>query len=194
MFTRILVPTDFSPCADAALNHARAIADKFEASLQLLHVVRDPVATTTGTESHAYHYAFHYFDGVPDLVELRDVLLREAGRQIVQRITAADRTGLHAVGEAVIGFGARTVVEYAESYGADLIVMGTHGGGMSQLPIGRFAGHVIRTAPCAVMAVCEGGSKGSSPDTRSQLEDTRGENPPHREVARERGPASRRRT
>jgi hypothetical protein len=46
---------------------------------------------------------------------------------------------------------------------------------MSQLPIGRFAGHVIRTAPCAVMAVCEGGSKGSSPDTRSQLEDTRDE-------------------
>jgi hypothetical protein len=126
----------------------------------------------TGVESLDHHYAAHYFDGVPELVELRDVLLREAGRQIVQRITALDGTGLHAAGEVVIGFGVRTVVEYAKSCGADLIVMGTHGGGMSQLPIGRFAGRVIRTAPCAVMSVCEGRAKRSCPDTKGQLEDT----------------------
>jgi len=157
MFTRILVATDFSPCADVALNHARAIAEKFRASLHLLHVVRDPVTTAmTGVESADHHYAAHYFDGVPNLVELRDVLLRDAARQMMRRIAALDRTGVHAAGEAVIGLGVRTVVEFAESYGADLIVMGTHGGGMSQLPIGRFAGRVIRNARCAVMSVCEG--------------------------------------
>jgi len=157
MFTRILVATDFSPCADAALNYAREIADKFRASLHLLHVVRDPVTTAmTGVESADHHYAAHYFDGVPNLVELRDVLLRDAARQMMRRIAALDRTGVHAAGEAVIGLGVRTVVEFAESYGADLIVMGTHGGGMSQLPIGRFARRVIRNAPCTVISVCEG--------------------------------------
>jgi nucleotide-binding universal stress UspA family protein len=164
------------------------MADKFGASLRLLHVVRDPFTTMmTGVqESHDHHHGAHYFDGVPDLVELRDVLIREAGKQIVQRIAALDRAGLHAAGEAVIGVGARNVVDYAASHGVDLIVMGTHGGGRSHLLIGRFAGRVIRTAPCAVMAVCKGGSKGSSPDTRSQLEDAREPLPDRRHDARPR--------
>ncbi len=174
MFTRILVPTDFSPCADVALNHARAIADKFGASLHLLHVVRDPVTTAmAGVESADHHYAAHYFDGVPNLIELRDVLLREAGMQIARRIAALDRTGVPAAGEAVIGFGVRTVVEFAAAYGADLIVMGTHGGGMSQLPIGRFAGRTIRTAPCAVMIISEGRARTSRPNTKGPLEEAR---------------------
>jgi nucleotide-binding universal stress UspA family protein len=150
------------------------MADKFGASLRLLHVVRDPFTTMmTGVqESHDHHHGAHYFDGVPDLVELRDVLIREAGKQIVQRIAALDRAGLHAAGEALMGFDARNVVDYAASHGVDLIVMGTHGGGRSRLLIGRFAGRVIRTAPCAVMTVCQAGGKRCSPDARN-----RGENP-----------------
>ena len=39
MFNRILVPTDFSKPSDAALAHARRLADGMGASLHVLHVV-----------------------------------------------------------------------------------------------------------------------------------------------------------
>ena len=39
MFSRILVPTDFSEHSDMALEHARALATKFGSTLHLLHVL-----------------------------------------------------------------------------------------------------------------------------------------------------------
>ena len=44
MFTRILVPTDFSEPSEAALDYARALAGKFGASLHVLHVFDAPFA------------------------------------------------------------------------------------------------------------------------------------------------------
>src|SRR5687768_6221861 len=38
MFTRILVPIDFSPPSDAALAYARRLAGTFESVLHLLHI------------------------------------------------------------------------------------------------------------------------------------------------------------
>ena len=42
--TTILVPTDFSETADAALAYAKRLAGCLGASLHLLHVFRDPYA------------------------------------------------------------------------------------------------------------------------------------------------------
>ncbi len=44
MFTRILVPTDFSEPSEAALDYARVLAGKFGASLHVLHVFDAPFA------------------------------------------------------------------------------------------------------------------------------------------------------
>jgi nucleotide-binding universal stress UspA family protein len=45
--TRILVPTDFSPTADAALTYAKTLAARLGASLHLVHVFADPYGATT---------------------------------------------------------------------------------------------------------------------------------------------------
>ena len=42
--TRILVPTDFSRDADAAMHYAIDLAKPFGAIVELLHVVEDPLA------------------------------------------------------------------------------------------------------------------------------------------------------
>ena len=48
--TRILVPTDFSVTADAALEYAFGLAERFGASIQLLHVLDGTVDVTVLTD------------------------------------------------------------------------------------------------------------------------------------------------
>lgn len=49
---------------------------------------------------------------------------------------------------------AESIVEYATSAAAGLIVMGTHGrGGMAHLRMGSVAEAVVRAAPCPVVTV-----------------------------------------
>ena len=144
MFTKILVPTDFSLGADAALTYARALAEKFGASLQLVHILEDPVtAMLMSVDSY-----------VPNLEEMREAMLREAATHMDSRLTDADRSTLHATGEAFFGFGARSIVTYAADRGIDLIVMGTHGrGALKHLLMGSVAERVVRWAPCPVLTV-----------------------------------------
>ena len=40
--TRILVPVDFSAHSDRALRYATTLADRFNATVEVLHVVEDP--------------------------------------------------------------------------------------------------------------------------------------------------------
>jgi len=132
MFTRILVPTDFSASSAAALDYARMLAAQFGASLHLLHVlengfllptVADPQTVETGT-----------------LRQLRELLTTEdLKRGAVSVVLRSDAV-------------ADEIVTYARSNGIDLIVMGTHGrGGLAHLLKGSVAERVVRTAPCMVL-------------------------------------------
>ena len=53
IISRILVPTDSSDTSDGALEYARVLAGRFNASLHLLHVVDDPFVTD-GLAAEAY--------------------------------------------------------------------------------------------------------------------------------------------
>jgi nucleotide-binding universal stress UspA family protein len=48
--SRILVPTDFSRCADHALDHAVLLAERLEAGIALLHVDESLVLTLAGLQ------------------------------------------------------------------------------------------------------------------------------------------------
>jgi nucleotide-binding universal stress UspA family protein len=48
---RILVPTDFSVCSDAALKYGRALTEAFGATLHLLHIVQDPYTQPWAAEA-----------------------------------------------------------------------------------------------------------------------------------------------
>jgi nucleotide-binding universal stress UspA family protein len=134
----ILVPTDFSATSDAALEYAREVAERFGASLHLLHVLQDPfVNGPLATEAY-----------LTDTPGVRTTILEDAKARIAHRLTATD----HA--EVVFGRGAETIVEYAADRRIDLIVMGTHGRtGMAHLLLGSVAERVVRTAPCPVLTV-----------------------------------------
>src|SRR5262245_26311411 len=114
--TRVLVPTDFSATADAALDYAYGLAERFGASIELLHVLDDPFVVD-GMAAEAY---------ISEGPALRTAMLQEAQERLRHR--AAPRTGIPSVtSEVLFGHGARTIAEYAADRGVDLIVMGTHG-------------------------------------------------------------------
>ena len=145
MFKRILVPTDFSPPSDAALEYARSVAARYGAALQLLHVAEDPYRAI---------YSGEVF--VPEIEGLRDEILADTSRRLKERLRPSDVTELHASAESIIGTPAGSIVEYAGGHDIDLIVMGTHGrGGMAHLLMGSVAERVVRTAPCPVLTVRE---------------------------------------
>lgn len=142
--TRILVPTDFSATSDAALAHARRLAEQFGASLHLVHAFAEPYAAT-GADLYGI---------VP--LPVREDLLRDAEARLEERLPRAEREKNGGTAEVIHGLPATAIVRHAANIGADLIVMGTHGrGGVAHLLLGSVAERVVRTAPCPVLTIRE---------------------------------------
>jgi nucleotide-binding universal stress UspA family protein len=155
MFTRILVPTDFSATADVALEYARGLARESGATLKLLHVLEDP-STPAGLVADMY---------TPEQPDLRTALIKEAQTRLSRCLLPTDAN--HATTtEVIFGGGARTIVDYAASTGVDLIVMGTHGRtGLKHFVMGSVAEEVVRTAACPVLTVRHPGTPATIPAT-----------------------------
>jgi nucleotide-binding universal stress UspA family protein len=149
-FARILVPTDFSPPSAAALATAKELAARFGASIHLLHVLEDPYATAG--------FAAEVYGCLPP--GLKEAWLKTAETQMLAAFPEREREPFRATAAVAFGSSARTIVEYADANGFDLIVMGTHGrGGVAHLLIGSVAERVVRTAFCPVLTVREMGAQ-----------------------------------
>lgn len=131
----VLVAVDFGEASEAALTYARNFARNFGARLHILHVMENTFLRLRATDPR--------------------VLETAATRQLVGRLTDADRRTLRAV--TVIRTSdapAEEIVQYAKDEQIDLIVMGTHGrAAVAHLLMGSVAERVVRTAPCPVLTV-----------------------------------------
>src|SRR5688572_31954588 len=72
---RVLVPTDFSATADAALDYASLVAEGFGGSIQLLHVLDDPFVSE-GLTAEAY---------ISEAPVLRSAMLNDARSRLAHR-------------------------------------------------------------------------------------------------------------
>ena len=152
---RILVPTDFSESADAALAYAKTLAGCLGASLHLLHVYTDPYGPSV--------YVPEVYVPVPP--EAREQALENARARLAERLDAEEETRFRGTCEVVTGLTAKEIVKYAADHEMTLIVMGTHGRrGVAHLLLGSVAEHVVRTAPCPVLTV-RGTAKGEKRST-----------------------------
>ena len=140
---KILVATDFSEAADAALAYGRALARTFGATLHVLHVADDMYMRLGGDA---------YAAVLPDLQQ--DVE-RQAKDRLVQLLVDDDSMPLPT--ESVVitsGATAPAIVNYAANADIDLIVVGTHGrSAVAHLLMGSVAERVVRTARCPVLTV-----------------------------------------
>ena len=141
----ILVPTDFSQSADAALDYAVSLAAKLDAKIHVLNVI--------GTRALGGELGAMLTSGM-----LEDLF--EANRKGLERLVT-ERAGKCAFAPVELETGdARTeILQAIPRLAIDLVVMGTHGRrGFSRVLLGSVAEAVARVAPCPVLLVRQGAS------------------------------------
>ncbi|HTR50780.1 MAG TPA: universal stress protein [Kofleriaceae bacterium] len=139
--TRILVPVDFSPNSEHALDYAVNLASRLDATVHVLNVIGIPTL------------------GVPELgvavtSGVIDSIVRE-NQDAVDKLVAARKTKAKlADGILRTGDPRDTILQVAAEIGADLIVMGTHGRrGLTRALVGSVAEAIVRTSPVPVLTL-----------------------------------------
>lgn len=139
----LLVPTDFSEASECALRYGRALAHAFGASLHVVHVIEDLVATAWAAEVY-----------VTSLPALREEIEKDAQERLARLLDADERERLHARVVLLNGNPFVEILRYARAHEIDLIVLGTHGRGpVAHMLLGSVAEKVVRKATCPVLAV-----------------------------------------
>lgn len=138
-YQRILLATDFAPESTAIAERAAELAQHYGAELALLHVV----------EYIALEYPADI--AIPETFELEATLVARAREQLA---ALAQGLGLPETGQRVeVGATKTEIIRVAREWGADLIVLGSHGRHGLALLLGSTANAVLHSAPCDVLAV-----------------------------------------
>ncbi|MEX2597464.1 MAG: universal stress protein [Salibacteraceae bacterium] len=139
---KILVPTDFSECAENAVEIAASIAKKMDARLYILHVMDIPVYDRNDSFQS-------YTDTSEGLFWIK--LVKKRFKELFQKPFL---NGVNAVEVLQFDGVYDTITNQAEEHGIDLIVMGSHGdSGAHEVFIGSNTEKVVRLADCPVLTV-----------------------------------------
>ena len=140
---RILVPTDFSEPAAAALSWASTLARELDCDLHLLHVVPEPYAYPWGSE----------ISTVP-LTEILAESEKGAAERLEQLVADTKLPQNRVRTGAVIGSPVDQILSEISAKNIDLVVVGTHGRGMvGHLLLGSVAERLVRRSPVPVLTV-----------------------------------------
>ena len=127
----LLIPTDFSACARVAVDAGLQLAERFGASVHLLHVL-PPVADAFAPDALQDQHNAEVL-----LKELREM------RPDLDVRLALPRGRLYQI-----------VADYTAQHGVDFIVMGSHGSsGKSEYFIGSRTQRVVRLVHCPILVV-----------------------------------------
>lgn len=147
VFSRILIPVDFSPCSEEAFRVALTLARIFQAEVLLLHVVDTKSLDAlnalglalpsegTGQRKRLRHHARLNARRLLQLEEAKGVTIRRLLAEGVPFVEIARTARLEKV---------------------DLVVMGSYGGkvgNVDKIFFGSTAEKVVRTAGCPVLTV-----------------------------------------
>ncbi|WP_049898238.1 universal stress protein [Halococcus agarilyticus] len=137
MYENILLPYDGSEGAAEVLHHASEVAHWADATIQVLYVAdttRDSVTVVGG--------------------EPVDVLERKGEEIVGEAAKTLDTLGVPYDTDVAQGNPAPTIVDYAERYDQDLVVMPTHGReGISRYLVGSVSEKVVRLSSVPVLTV-----------------------------------------
>ena len=135
MYDDILLPFDGSDGAVEILDHAGDLAHWADATVHVLFVADTTRNSVTVVEDRT----------VDSLVRRGEAVVEEARKHL-------DAPGVACETDVVQGDPAPTIVEYADRYGHDLVVMPTHGReGISRYLVGSVTENVVRRSSVPVL-------------------------------------------
>jgi nucleotide-binding universal stress UspA family protein len=141
LFKKILVPIDGSDTADKAMRMALDMARESLASVRFMHVIDDD----------------RYFSSYEFSADLRTYAFDNAKKLLQNAMDAAAALGVNADTQLINKPGQRlgeNVADEAQNWGADLVVVGTHGHrGLGRVLLGSGAEQVVRLSPVPVLMV-----------------------------------------
>jgi len=137
MFDRLLFPTDGSDGAAAVFDHVLDVAAAHDATVHVLNVADTTRESVTQLQGR-----------VVDTLE-------QAGAETVREAaTRASDRGVPTVTEVLQGEPYRTIVDYAETYDIDLVIMPTHGRrGLERFLLGSTTERVVRRSEVPVLTI-----------------------------------------
>lgn len=134
-FNTILFPVDFSSRCRAAAGYVRALGQRFNSRIILLHVVEPRI----GVPGHPEHGAIEIDTG-------------ETARELLDSFLTRELRGLNVDRQLVDGIPVIRIIETAEAEKAGLIVIPTHGyGGFRRVIFGSLTSTVLHRSPCPVL-------------------------------------------
>jgi nucleotide-binding universal stress UspA family protein len=143
MFRTILCATDFSPCAEHALEHAVAWATQQQAALQLVHV-HAPTPYPLPPGGGAY-------------VRIEREYVAALHESMTERVRRLHERWPRVHGRVIHGPPAWAIVELASAIEADLVVMGTSGhSAVAHALLGSVADRVLRGSRIPLLLVPHG--------------------------------------
>ena len=144
-WTKILWPTDFSEASQAARPYAKLLADRFQATLHVIHVV---------PEFPSVYIPF--FEDTLTYLRSWEETVNHAKAKLEHVAQGLEGEGYRVVYELLEGVPHQQILEYADRIDADVIVMGTKGlTGLEGLVIGSVTERVVRAAKHPVLSVRE---------------------------------------
>ncbi|CAM2066521.1 Universal stress protein [Sulfidibacter corallicola] len=136
---KILLPTDFSPCASAALSTALFYADTLGAELHILHAIVRPEQE----ESLPFPDPDELERAMQKVAEVEMQKLLHTYKELPLDIVEITRRGITNSG---------VILDYIQKNEIDMTVMGTHGRtGLKHFFLGSVAEEVVRLSECPVI-------------------------------------------
>ncbi|MFT6883703.1 MAG: nucleotide-binding universal stress UspA family protein [Marinoscillum sp.] len=139
---KILVPTDFSDCAQNATDTAFSLAEKFGSELHFYHYVNLPLDWT--------HFDAAHGAVSPNLSSQT----YEANQKLKDLAKKAESLGIQCVTHLNYDSSSESISNYSKKNDISLIVMGSHGAkGAKEFFIGSNAQMVVRNADIPVLII-----------------------------------------
>jgi nucleotide-binding universal stress UspA family protein len=141
-FESILIAIDFSESSDYAFDYALTLARQFQAELNVMHVINEPV------DLRGFYVPHISFEQLEKEIE-------EGAEKMMEKF-CREKMGdfLTYKTDIVTGIPYEEIIRKAEATGASLIVLGTHGRkGIDHLIFGSTAERVVRSAACPVLTI-----------------------------------------